>query len=230
MHILVINSGSSSIKFSIFEAARLRLGREGRLAARLIRRRDQRDGRSAKLGFTFRDAEGRELSGSRENRCSRRSNRPAGGCGVRPGMPPIDAVGYRVVHPGALLDRHQRITEEVLKDLEQAVAFAPLHDPAGDPLDPRHDGRFPQARHYACFDTVFHQTMPAEASTYAIPSEYRGQGVRRYGFHGLSCEGVVDDMRAASDRADKPVSPAHGDCPPGQRVQRDRTGGRAIGR
>jgi acetate kinase len=62
-------------------------------------------------------------------------------------------------------------------------------------------GRFPQARHYACFDTIFHQTMPAEASTYAIPSEYRRQGVRRYGFHGLSCEGVVDDMREASDRA-----------------------------
>jgi hypothetical protein len=57
----------------------------------------------------------------------------------RPGMPAIDAVGYRVVHPGPLLDRHQRITDKVLKDLEQAVVFAPLHDPAGDRPDPRHD-------------------------------------------------------------------------------------------
>ena len=55
-------------------------------------------------------------------------------------MPPIDAVGYRVVHPGALLHRHQRITAEVLQDLEQAVAFAPLHDPQAITLDPRHDG------------------------------------------------------------------------------------------
>ncbi len=116
------------------------------------------------------------------------------------GMPPVDAVGYRVVHPGALLDRHQRITPEVLRDLEQAVEFAPLHDPQAIALIRDMMGRFPQARHYACFDTVFHETMPVEASTYAIPLEYRRRGVRRYGFHGLSCEAVVDDMRAAADR------------------------------
>ena len=115
-------------------------------------------------------------------------------------MPAIDAVGYRVVHPGALLDEHQRITEQVLKDLEQAVVFAPLHDPQAIQLIRDMMGRFPRARHYACFDTVFHETMPAEASTYPIPMEYRQRGVRRYGFHGLSCEGVVDDMRAASGR------------------------------
>ena len=119
----------------------------------------------------------------------------------KPGMPPIDAVGYRVVHPGALLHRHQRITAEVLQDLEQAVVFAPLHDPQAITLIRDMMGRFPQARHYACFDTIFHQTMPAAASTYAIPREYRERGVRRYGFHGLSCEGVVDDLRAACERA-----------------------------
>ena len=115
-------------------------------------------------------------------------------------MPPIHALGYRVVHPGPLLNRHLRITEEVLQDLQQAVVFAPLHDPQAITLIRDMMGRFPKARHYACFDTIFHQTMPEEASTYAIPSEYRQRGVRRYGFHGLSCEGVVDDMRAASDR------------------------------
>jgi acetate kinase len=115
-------------------------------------------------------------------------------------MPPIDTVGYRVVHPGPLLHQHQRITNEVLKDLEQAVPFAPLHDPEAIRLIRDMMRRFPQARHYACFDTIFHQTMPAEASTYAIPSEYRRQGVRRYGFHGLSCEGVVDDMRGEAER------------------------------
>ena len=81
------------------------------------------------------------------------------------------------------------------------MPFAPLHDPEAIALIRDMMGRFPQARHYACFDTIFHQTMPAEASTYAIPSEYRRQGVRRYGFHGLSCEGVVDDMRAAALKA-----------------------------
>ena len=117
----------------------------------------------------------------------------------RPAMPPIDAVGYRVVHPGPLLDRHQRITDQVLQDLEQAVVFAPLHDPQAIALIRDMMSRFPNARHYACFDTIFHQTMPAEASTYAIPVPYRRQGVRRYGFHGLSCEAVVADLRAAAD-------------------------------
>jgi acetate kinase len=106
------------------------------------------------------------------------------------------------VHPGARLDRHQRITDKVLQDLDQAVVFAPLHDPASIALIREMMKRFPQARHYACFDTVFHQTMPAQASTYAIPAEYREQGVRRYGFHGLSCEGVVADLRAASDQGE----------------------------
>jgi acetate kinase len=128
-------------------------------------------------------------------------------CG--PGMPLIDAVGYRVVHPGPRLDRHQRITEEVLKDLEQAVAFAPLHDPQAIALIRDMMKRFPQARHYACFDTIFHQTMPPEASTYAIPREYRERGVRRYGFHGLSCESIVDEMRTASEQLPQRMVIAH---------------------
>ena len=152
------------------------------------------------MEFTFHDAEGREVS---QRSPSDQATEPMdlleeAVCG--PGMPAIDAVGYRVVHPGARLDQHQKITDEVLRDLEQAVPFAPLHDPAAIALIRETMKRFPQARHYACFDTIFHQTMPVEASTYAIPSKYREQGVRRYGFHGLSCEGVVDDLRAASDK------------------------------
>src|SRR5580692_10334236 len=150
------------------------------------------------LGYTLRDAAGQELSSGAPQKAD--PMKLLQDAISRPGMPPIDAVGYRVVHPGALLDRHQRITDQVLKDLEQAVVFAPLHDPEAIALIREMMKRFPQAHHYACFDTVFHQTMPAEASTYAIPARYREQGVRRYGFHGLSCEGVVDDLRAASDK------------------------------
>jgi acetate kinase len=191
VHILVINSGSSSIKFSIFEAAQDATGWPRAMFAGEI------DGiGGAHLGYTLRDAQGQELG----------RGAPAANADPvkllqeavsRPGVPPIDAVGYRVVHPGALLDRHQRITEQVLKDLEQAVVFAPLHDPQAIALIRDMMRRFPGARHYACFDTVFHQTMPAEASTYAIPVAYRRQGVRRSGFHGLSCEGVVGDIRAS---------------------------------
>jgi acetate kinase len=159
---------------------------------------------TAALGFTFRDAEGRALRSAAPEAGDASKKDPMtllenAVCG--PGMPPIDAVGYRVVHPGPLLHQHQRITEEVLRDLQAAVAFAPLHDPQAIALIRDMMGRFPHARHYACFDTIFHETMPAQASTYAIPSEYRRQGVRRYGFHGLSCEAVVDDMQAAAAEA-----------------------------
>jgi acetate kinase len=189
LHILVINSGSSSIKFSIFEA--------GRPWPRVLFAGGISGMGGAALGFTLHDAKGQELSHGAPPKSDPVTLLEQ--AVTRPGMPPIDAVGYRVVHPGALLDRHLRITEEVLEDLQQAVVFAPLHDPQAITLIRDMMGRFPKARHYACFDTIFHQTMPAEASTYAIPIEYRQRGVRRYGFHGLSCEGVLADMRAASD-------------------------------
>jgi len=102
-----------------------------------------------------------------------------------------------VVHPGAKLDRHQRITDAVMRDLDEAVAFAPLHDPAAIEVIREGMAKFPAIAHYACFDTVFHETMPEAARTYAIPEEIRARGVRRYGFHGLSCESVVRQMRAA---------------------------------
>jgi acetate kinase len=117
-------------------------------------------------------------------------------------MPVVQAVGYRVVHPGAKLHGHQRITTEVLRDLEEAVAFAPLHDPAAIAVIRKGMERFPEVAHYACFDTVFHRTMPAEASTYPVPRTYREQGVRRYGFHGLSYESIVRQMQVQARTED----------------------------
>jgi acetate kinase len=193
VHILVINSGSSSIKFSIFEGAQ-----NPTSWPRVLFTGEITGLGGPHLGYTLRDANGQELSSEDPQKAD--PMKLLQDAISRPGMPPIDAVGYRVVHPGALLDRHQRITDQVLKDLEQAIVFAPLHDPQAIALIRDMMSRFPQARHYACFDTVFHQTMPAEASTYAIPVAYRSQGVRRYGFHGLSCEAVVDDIRATADR------------------------------
>ena len=112
------------------------------------------------------------------------------------GMPSVDAVGYRVVHPGAKLTDHQKVTPEVLKDLEEAVSFAPLHDPAVIDVIRAGMKHFPGVSHYVCFDTVFHRTMPEEATAYPIPKSYREQGVHRYGFHGLSCESIVRQMQA----------------------------------
>jgi len=153
----------------------------------------------AKAGFKFRDANGRDLSNGRKE-VEAETSVEAIGLVVQAvsgqGLPKVEAVGYRVVHPGAKLDRHQRISPAVMKDLEEAVEFAPLHDPAVIEVIKEMMERFPDVGHYACFDTVFHETMPEAATTYAIPAMYRERGVRRYGFHGLSCESIVRQLRA----------------------------------
>jgi acetate kinase len=91
----------------------------------------------------------------------------------------------------------------VLEDLEPACAFAPLHDPAIVRVIREGMARFPHVPHYACFDTVFHMTMPEEATTYPIPLPLRQQGIHRYGFHGLSCESIVRTMQKGKAKLPK---------------------------
>jgi acetate kinase len=194
VHILVINSGSSSIKFSLFEVQREE--------PRSLFEGEVTGIGGATASFKFRDAGGRDLSGGRNEVKAQTAVEAIGlvvGAVSGQGLPTVDAVGYRVVHPGAKLDRHQRITEQVLRDLEEAVVFAPLHDPAVIEVIKDMMAKFPGVAHYACFDTVFHQTMPQAATTYPIPVEYRERGVRRYGFHGLSCESIVRQLRAEKE-------------------------------
>jgi acetate kinase len=192
MHILVLNPGSSSIKFSMFAE------RAGGLHSLY-------DGELSGIGtalakLEFRDAEGNDLSaGVGEVKAG--SMDEAIGTFERAiglaGLPRADAVGYRVVHPGARLRGHQLVTPEVLAELKKAEAFAPLHDPEAVEMMEEMMRRQPGVPRYACFDTVFHETMPEEAWVYPLPEELRAQGVRRYGFHGLSCESVVVQLREA---------------------------------
>ena len=204
MHILVINSGSSSIKFSIFEAG------AGEPAS--LYEGEVTGIGGGKAAFSFRDAAGRDL---REGRADVKAESAAEAIGIvvaavgGAGMPVVDAIGYRVVHPGPKLDSHVRITDAVMRDLEDAVTFAPLHDPSAIEMIREMESRFPAVPHYACFDTVFHQTMPEAATAYAIPREFREKGVRRYGFHGLSCESIVRQMRDAKIRLPQRMVIAH---------------------
>ncbi len=101
------------------------------------------------------------------------------------------AVGHRVVHGGPHLREHTRITPDVLNTLAASIHFAPLHIPAALESIRQAQQLFPNATHIACFDTAFHRTMPPKATRLAIPERYAQQGVQRYGFHGLSCESVV---------------------------------------
>lgn len=100
------------------------------------------------------------------------------------------AIGHRVVHGGASYKAPVRVTEKVLADLAALTPLAPLHQPHN--LAPIHAiaARQPLLPQVACFDTAFHQAQPALAQTFALPRRYFDQGVRRYGFHGLSYEYV----------------------------------------
>src|SRR5579864_1311718 len=115
--------------------------------------------------------------------------------------PPV-AVGHRIVHGGPRLLAHQPITPQVLDELRSATHFAPVHIPQSLSLIASAQAIFPSATQFACFDDVFHQTMPEAASHLALPQRYFDAGVRRYGFHGLSYESLVHQFGAElPDRA-----------------------------
>ena len=103
-------------------------------------------------------------------------------------------IGHRIVHGGPHRSAHCRIDDAVMADLEAACAFAPLHGPASLALIHTAGARYPGVPQVACFDTAFHAGMPDVASTLPIPRAYRAGGVRRYGFHGLSCESIVRQL------------------------------------
>lgn len=124
-----------------------------------------------------------------------------GHVGRQPGQ--LDAVGHRVVHGGRAFSEAVIVDEQVREALEQASELAPLHNPsalAGIDLARR---LLPQTPSVACFDTAFHATLPPEASTYAVPSEWvQRWGIRRFGFHGLSCAWAV---RRCSEMLGRPA-------------------------
>jgi acetate kinase len=202
MQILVVNSGSSSIKFSIFEAHAPRGGSAPTVSPRSLFEGELSDiGEAESTLKTHATGEGAEKSATKKVEIHGVEQAIAAVLEAvsASGVPAFEAVGYRVVHPGPKLREHVRITPQVLADLEAASEFAPLHDPEAVQMIRAFMQQFPKLPHYACFDTVFHQTMPEEASTYALPSEYAARGVRRYGFHGLSCESIVRQLKRAGD-------------------------------
>jgi acetate kinase len=201
MQILVVNSGSSSIKFSIFAVQ----ADDTSIGAPTVTPRSLLEGQLSSIGdaqstLTMHAAVAAKSTTATLGTLSvDDAIREVLDAVSTSNAPTFEAIGYRVVHPGPKLHKHLRITPDVLTDLEAASEFAPLHDPEDVQIIRAFMARFPKLRHFACFDTVFHQTMPAEASTYPLPAEYAERGVRRYGFHGLSCESIVRQLRRQGD-------------------------------
>ena len=123
--------------------------------------------------------------------------------GVIASMKEIDAVGHRVVHGGEAFNKSVLITDEVMKAIEDCIPLAPLHNPANLTGIRACQKVMPGVPMVAVFDTAFHQTMPAKAYMYALPYEYyENDKVRRYGFHGTSHKYVAG--RAAAMLGKKP--------------------------
>ena len=125
--------------------------------------------------------------------------------GVISSMSEIDAVGHRVVHGGETFNRSVRIDDTVMAALEECIPLAPLHNPANiTGIKACAAVMGPGVPQVAVFDTAFHQTMPPVAYTYALPYEYYEKDkVRRYGFHGTSHKYVT---QRAADMLGKPIA------------------------
>jgi len=110
------------------------------------------------------------------------------------GLPTPDVIGHRVVHGGPDLRHPCLIDASVVRRLEAAGVFAPLHTPAALEVIRFAQAHFPRTPQAACFDTAFHADMPDVARVLPIPKALRDLGVQRYGFHGLSCESILRQL------------------------------------
>jgi acetate kinase len=185
--ILVVNAGSSSVKFQIFDQGasgdpqRLIKGQFDGIGARPRLRAEARDGK-ALIDKTYSPQEIADVA----------TAIGAAGNWLRETQKiELAAVGHRVVHGGPDYDRPVVINKDVLKRLEQFSSLAPLHQPNN--LAPIRTllARRPELLQVACFDTAFHRSHGPLADHYAIPEKFYREGVRRYGFHGLSYEYIA---------------------------------------
>ncbi len=195
MKILVLNCGSSSIKYQLIETSHALI--EANADRAIARGSVERIGTSGAV-HTFRREGGEKMSEVREILEHRgavaevlRTLTDPERC-VLADPKEIEAVGHRMVHGGERFSQSARITPEVLRQIEDCVTLAPLHNPHN--LRGYHAAHalLPSVPHVAVFDTAYHQTMPEAAYLYALPHVlYTRHGIRRYGFHGTSHRFVV---------------------------------------
>lgn len=114
---------------------------------------------------------------------------------------PVVAVGHRIVHGGAQHTEPERITVSLLADLRTTETIDPTHMPQALSLIEAVEHRYPGVAQFACFDTAFHRTMPLVARQYPLPRRTWSAGIRRYGFHGLSCESILEQLHAIDPAA-----------------------------
>lgn len=190
--ILVVNAGSSSLKFQVHE-----IGSDKKLS--LVMGGQVSGIGGSRPGFRVRDAAGeclveRQLEAGQASDLGSAQEIMASWLQEHMPGPPV-AVGHRIVHGGPEMARSVLISQDIFDYLDSLVPLAPLHQ--HNNLAPvrvilQH---WPEIRQVACFDTAFHRTQDKVVERFALPQEYYDKGVRRYGFHGLSYQYIAGRLR-----------------------------------
>jgi acetate kinase len=184
--ILVLNAGSSSLKFALYGAVPAPLLCRGQIAL-------------TDAGVVMRASDGADIE------LLQRQLAPTDDADRWPGLlldwidttfpdTTLGAAAHRVVHGGARYTRPVRIDAAVLLELRRLIPLAPLHQPHALAAIATLMNSRPDLPHVACFDTAFHHTLPLVESSFALPRALQGDGLRRYGFHGLSYEYIADRL------------------------------------
>ena len=186
--ILVLNSGSSSIKFAMYEAVD---GQRNKIFEGAV------DGIATDNGkFWIKDAEGKRLVDSNPALPNRSvAFKLVADALNSKDFPAPTAIGHRMVCGGPTVQDNQLITPELIDEMEEYTAFAPLHTPIAIYIMRESLKLFPGTPNFAILDTYFHRTMPEVVRHMPIPDEYSEMGVRRYGYHGISYESIVYQLQ-----------------------------------
>ena len=206
MAILAVNAGSSTLKFSVHP-----LQNQGVLAPVLIGNiQGLEPAGQPRMDWIWQGQRHQRALPTVEGTSFERALHALHGLLAElPTLPPLRAVAHRVVHGGHQYQHSVRITPEVLRALEQLNSLAPLHQPHNLAGIRAFTAAFPELPQVACFDTAFHATLPREESHYALPQTLADQGVRRYGFHGLSYQSIMGTLQSCSARAHGRTLMAH---------------------
>ncbi|MGA2886964.1 MAG: acetate/propionate family kinase [Terracidiphilus sp.] len=186
--VLVLNSGSSSIKFSVYEAGD---GKRTKLHEGAV------DGIGTDQGkFWIKDAEGKKLVDQTPALPTRAEAFKLVADALHSGdFPTPSAIGHRMVCGGPTVQENQLITPALIDEMEKYTAFAPLHTPIACYIMRESLRLFPGVPNFVCLDSYFHRTMSEVVTHMPIPEEYSAMGVRRYGAHGISYESIVFQLQ-----------------------------------
>ena len=206
MAILAVNAGSSTLKFSLYPL----LGAVVQSSLLSGNIQGLEPGGSPVLDWTFDgQRQSRDLPTTQEDHFAQALRCLGELLAANAALPALQAVAHRVVHGGEHFSASVRVTDEILAQLARLNSLAPLHQPQNLQGIRAFQTAFPDTPQVACFDTAFHATLDPVDYNFALPPWLAAQGVRRYGFHGLSYQYVMGVLQQRSTLAAGRVLMAH---------------------